>query len=702
QPAASDIIDDLTVKWVAAFLDSHPLWPMPHREDGLYGAWRTLAAHDPALQRSARRKVKTLPPKADAALSSALVRLNINAADRHAVLRAELASLPGWASHIKWRAEHVGDINLVEYLAVRLSLRAVLGRPPAITPPPEPDTSPIEPAQRAIRLARHLQAGTDPATIETLAQILSLHPTAAHLFTFQRAYELHYQNALLSELSSRKSVQPPQVQLVACIDTRSEGLRRHLEALDERIETFGAAGFFGVPIRFASFNSPASIDSMPALLTPRYFVTEKPANDTAKRHIAGLRFRQALAAGLHASETTTAAPFIFAEATGWIFGVTSALRTLVPSVARRWAKALEDATTPALESDVTVAEAFTLEERAGLAEATLRMIGLGQFAPLVIFCGHRSTSTNNLYESSLDCGACGGNPGNASARAAAAIFNDPEVRALLRTRGLDIPSSTFFLAAVHDTTSDHVTMLDTHLVPSTHRELITNFDHLQAKASDALVLERAQILPGSSRRDSATKVRRRAADWAEVYPEWGLAANAAFLVGPRELTRGVDLNRRVFLHSYEPELDPNGAGLETILTAPVVVAQWINHQYYFSALHPETFGAGTKTIHNAIGTIGVFSGQGGDLRRGLPWQSVGIGDQLIHEPMRLAVVVQAPLDLIARIVNGNAVLRTLFDNGWITLTGRATAEEPWSRYGPDGWSVQIDTAAAATTEGAML
>lgn len=191
---AGGIVDDLTVKWVAAFLDSHPLWPMPHREDGLYAAWRALATHDPDLPRSARRAVRALPVKADDALSSALVRLNIEAADRQSVLRAELASLPGWASHIKWRAEHVGDVNLVEYLAIRMSLRAVLGRQPTITSPPTAaDVSSAEPAQRAAELARQLQAGRDPITLETLAQILSLHPSATHPFTLQRAYELHYQ-----------------------------------------------------------------------------------------------------------------------------------------------------------------------------------------------------------------------------------------------------------------------------------------------------------------------------------------------------------------------------------------------------------------------------------------------------------------------------------------------------------------------------
>jgi uncharacterized protein YbcC (UPF0753/DUF2309 family) len=181
-------------------------------------------------------------------------------------------------------------------------------------------------------------------------------------------------------------------------------------------------------------------------------------------------------------------------------------------------------------------------------------------------------------------------------------------------------------------------------------------------------------------------VQGRAHDWAEVYPELGLAGNAAMIIGPRQMTRGVNLDRRVFLHSYQTELDLDGAALETIMTAPLVVAQWINHQYYFSALNPATLGAGTKTIHTAVGTIGVLAGHAGDLRRGLPWQSVGLGDRLFHEPLRLSVITQAPLGSIGRIVSRNQVLRNLLDNDWVTLTARNDPAAPWHRYTPYGWT----------------
>jgi uncharacterized protein YbcC (UPF0753/DUF2309 family) len=180
-------------------------------------------------------------------------------------------------------------------------------------------------------------------------------------------------------------------------------------------------------------------------------------------------------------------------------------------------------------------------------------------------------------------------------------------------------------------------------------------------------------------------VAGRSADWAQVYPEWGLAGNAAFLVAPREVSRAIDLRRRVFLHSYDPDVDADGAALEIILTAPLVVAQWINCQYYFSTVSPQVFGAGTKTIHNVVGKAGVIAGQTGDLQIGLPWQSVSDGQMLQHEPMRLLAVVQAPLDRIEAIIDRNPILQELFGNDWLALAAREDAEQPWHRWTRTGW-----------------
>nr|RZI34634.1 hypothetical protein BJQ95_02987 [Cryobacterium sp. SO1] len=633
--------------------------------------------------------VTELPVEPDAALAWALVKLGVPAEAVTETLRTELQHLPGWVGYIKWRAEKIGDIDLLSYLGVRLTLQALLGLTcvPSTRGPVLANETPQAVWHRAEQVARLIGGSrTDRDDIAAVSRVLAINPVPDHALTWQKAYELHYRTALVNALRNTDPYTPrPQLQLVMCIDPRSEGMRRHVEVLPE-METFGFAGFFGVPVRFSRYGARGAINSLPALLTARHHLTEEPTPSAqAEDHITSGRTRDAFRRSTHRADSGTVTPFAFAEVSGWLYGAISVLRTLTPTLEARIHRFLTPSTA-ALASTVTIGDAFTLQERAAMAETAVRMMGITQFAPLVVLAGHASESMNNLYQSALDCGACGGNPGAANARASAAIFNDPDVRSLLAARGIEIPSDSFFIAAEHNTVTDAVTLLDRHLVPQSHVDAARTFDRVQRTAAGRLVKERAQNLPGASPHDPA-RVQGRAHDWAEVYPELGLAGNAAMIIGPRQLTRGVNLDRRVFLHSYETELDLDGAALETIMTAPLVVAQWINHQYYFSALNPDTLGAGTKTIHNAIGTIGVIAGHAGDLRRGLPWQSVGHGDQLFHEPMRLTVVIQAPLDSIGRIVSGNQMLRNLLDNDWITLTARNDPAALWYRYTSYGWTV---------------
>ncbi|MBW4032958.1 MAG: DUF2309 domain-containing protein, partial [Acidobacteria bacterium] len=609
-------LDHLTAKWVAAYLDPDPLWRMPGADDGLFAAFRRLARYDPDLTRRERQRLEALPPTADDALAAALVELRVTAERQADVLQNELAQLPGWVAHLKWRADQLGDIDLTSYLALRLSLRAAISEPVAAAPEPGPaEGAPLHDATlRATRVLGSLlpDAAVDPGDVAVIRGILAAHPPSDHVLTWQRAYEIHYRDALLDSIRAQAELETPRpgsgptTQVLFCIDPRSEGIRRHLEA-DPRVETFGVAGFFGVPIRFARYGARGRIDALPALLSPRHAATEHPVDPRrAARHTAGLRLRSAFAATVHSSENSVLTPFAFAEASGVLYGVATLMRTLAPGMTAHLRRRVAEILAPRLASTITIAEAFTIDERVSLAETVLRMTGLRSFAPLVILTGHGSTTTNNLYESALQCGACGGNPGDANARSAAAIFNDPDVRSRLADRGIVIPDDTVFVAAEHDTTLDTVEILDRHRLPEHCRGLIAEFDRLQGAAGEALIRERAADLPGASARHRPGRVRRRAHDWAEVYPEWGLTGNAAMIVGPRATTRGVDLQRRVFLHSYDAAADPDGTGLESILTAPVVVAQWINHQYYFSAIDPERWGAGTKTIHNAIGTLGVL------------------------------------------------------------------------------------------------
>jgi hypothetical protein len=243
----------------------------------------------------------------------------------------------------------------------------------------------------------------------------------------------------------------------------------------------------------------------------------------------------------------------------------------------------------------------------------------------------------------------------------AVILNKPEVRTELAERGIQIPETTVFVAGEHNTTTDEVTLFDPAGAKALHADKLARLQTALVKAGDGAADERARHLPGEA-------PSSRAADWAQVRPEWALARNAGFIVGHRDLTKAFSLDGRCFLHSYDWHNDGEGKALEVILTAPMVVAQWINTQYYFSTLDPVAYGAGSKVTHNVVGGFGVMQGNASDLMTGLPLQSTWQDAETPqHEPLRLLTAVHAPVKRIEAVIQRNDVLKTLFGNGWVAL-----------------------------------
>ncbi|WP_278188623.1 putative inorganic carbon transporter subunit DabA [Micromonospora sp. R77] len=472
----------------------------------------------------------------------------------------------------------------------------------------------------------------------------------------------------------------PLAQAVFCIDVRSEGLRRHLEAVAP-VQTLGFAGFFGLPVRTETEGADQGRDRCPVLMRPVATVTEPAGGDRTARRRVREGWRRAYAG----AKGDPVGAFAFVE----VAGVLAAAGLLLRSAAPRWLAGRPDA--PAVGGP-DLARALDLDERVYYAEATLRTMGLtAGFAPLVLLCGHGATSANNPYAAALDCGACGGNRGGVSARLAAALLNDPAVRAALAGRGIDVPATTRFVAAEHDTVTDEVRILDP--APAGHADRLDRLVGYLAEAGRRLRAERAGRLPD---RPDAGRLPGRSVDWAQVRPEWALAGNAAFVAAPRDLTAGRDLGCRTFLHSYDWSTDPDGVALETIMTGPLVVAEWINLQYYFSSVDPERFGAGTKTVHTVLGDgIGVLSGAGGDLRTGLPRQSVSDGRQLVHEPLRLLALVRAPRPLVDAVLARNPALRDLVGGGWLHLVVVEPTDGGWWQPTEGGWR-ELPPAPAAT------
>lgn len=687
-PAGAAAVTALVARWCALLVDPHGA---PAGATDRWSAWRRLAAADRGLRRLVGREraetLRALPDDLDQAILAALADLGaVDPADWPGELRGQLARLPGWAGYAQWCDGWATPLDPAPRLSRRLLLAMGLATDALLLAGRGDDRS-------AIGLAP-VRAEPDATTA------LALAAAGEGLLTAEAAFRV----ALLDELDAaaetgaqgRPARETARTQVVCCIDARSEPLRRHLEALGS-YETLGFAGFFGTSVRFRPLGSAESYPSAPVLLDPEVEVAEVPDPEDPTVGEAALRARRrrtAAAATVDDLGHDPVAMYALAETAGWVAGPVALARTLAPGLA-----ASPRRTQPPGGTVVDPGAALDLEARVGVLAGALTTMGLtDRFAPLVVLCGHGSTTAANAHAAALDCGACGGNHGGPNARALAAIANDPEVRARLADRGITIGDETWFVAAEHDTTTDEVTVFDTERVPASHQAALAALRADLDEAGERVAAERLGRLPGRRPRRGRHRgdrggrgahaarraVRRRAGDWAQTRPEWGLARNAAFVVGPRSLTRGADLGGRAFLHSYDADGDPDGTALTTILTAPMVVAHWINAQYYFSSVDPDVFGAGDKALHNPVAGVGVLTGEGGDLRVGLPWQSVAGPDGLVHEPLRLLVVVEAPIERIEAIVAEHEILQHLFDGAWVHLVARGAPDEPWRQRRPGG------------------
>jgi uncharacterized protein len=633
-------------------------WRFPWRDQPLFHAWREYAALDASFEllglSGFRAWVKALPAEPEAALVSMLERFHLDAPALEDFLHKQLFTIRGWAGHIQYRVREHGmngqaDDSLLHLLAIRLAYDAAL-----LDRHDSPEFREFWPSENSDEEAAQPMLST---------------------LVWQFADEQAWQRELMQKLASARErhreerTLRPEVQAVFCIDVRSEPLRRALEAAAPVVETLGFAGFFGMPIEYVPFGKHQGGSHCPVLLKPRIRIRETLRHASEAENAEALR-RQRLgrriAFSWNSFKTSAISCFSFVETAGLAFGAKLFRDAFAPGEAVPICRTRFG---PEIDEDAAHGFGIALEDRVALARGALKNMGLTHgFARLVLLCGHGSATANNPYGSGLDCGACGGHAGDANARVGAAILNDPEVRSALAAGGIEIPGETWFLAGLHNTTTDEVTLLDSDLVPASHAARLAELRAWLAAAGKAVRRERAASL-GLKSADSRLEKRilARSRDWAEVRPEWGLAGNAAFIAAPRVRTKGAELGGRAFLHGYDHRADADGSTLELIMTAPMVVANWINLQYFASTANNAVFGSGNKVLHNVVGTLGVCQGNGGDLQTGLPLQSVHDGSRWMHEPLRLHAFLEAPREKIAAVLARHQSVRQLVEHGWLLL-----------------------------------
>ncbi|PPK69893.1 DUF2309 domain-containing protein [Actinokineospora auranticolor] len=660
----------------AAFLDQGvAYWPMHNRDKGFLDAFRGLygRAGGPP-DRFLRGLGDCLRAQSDwdaeRVIAWALTELDVPEPEWGDAVLATLLSLRGWAGMVRQfetrpdRAPVAAHpARLADYLAVQLTLdlfalRRVLAnttRHLVVEVTARPD---VELAYEAFVLAELMGVDPTPAPAAWLSLVGGCDEVERRRL-LHAAYERRHRIGVLDGLAAHQNVSTPDTppvrfQAVFCIDEREESLRRHLEEHHPGAETFGFAGFFGVAMNYQGLHDVRPRPLCPVVVTPNHDVRERavaPARTFVRRAHAGWTHHVAV------GSRTLARGGVLSVAMG-VAGLCSLVtRCLFPRHAHRWAHRL------AGRHPVTRLElGYTTDEMAGIVGTVLRTTGvLAAPAPVVVLVGHGSSSMNNPHESAHDCGATGGGRGGPNARAFAAMANHPEVRSRL-----GLPEGTWFVGAYHNTCDDTMTYFDEDLVPERFR---ADLARAQDALADACVLaahERCRrfetAAPDLSLADALAHAETHAVDLGQPRPEYGHATNAVCVVGRRSRTRGLYLDRRAFLVSYDPAADPDDALLTSLLLAVGPVCAGINLEYYFSYVDPARYGCGTKLPHNITGLLGVMDGHSSDLRTGLPWQMVEI-----HEPVRLLLVVEATPERLSAILAAHANLARLVGNGWIQL-----------------------------------
>lgn len=731
-----EIVNPVIVRLVSSYLDQGlAYWPMPSRDQGLLGATRLLVGSSglielPLMLHGVRAEfARQSSLDAEQVVLDQLEALGVTVNAWETMIRSELLALPGWAGMIRCLevdpllAPHERPkFSLMEFLAIRLTLTAIALKNVA--------GSYTDWLCGSAVMRSHFDPLTHKARLFDACQLLGYHSELLASLTqsefdelcheleichdwerrrlLHLAYELRHERQILIPMSRHRAMPAVveksdrlEAQVVFCIDEREESIRRALEEVDPLMETYGAAGFFGCAVDYTGLDDPHGVSLCPVVVKPAHQVAEVPVEEDHGRWHLRKRARRMWARLTRTSSigSRTLVRGTFSTACLGFFSLfPMALRILVPLKYAKIIGKLSAVFLPEPRTELRfmrnddesrnattgLLAGFSVTEMADRVANMLNPMGMTKgHARLIVILGHGSSSLNNPFVSAYCCGACGGRSGAPNARLFALMANKPEVRDLLRDRGIQLPEDTWFIGGYHDTCSDDIELFDTDLMPSSHASDLLKVRGKLDEARARSAHERTRRFESFDNRLSTAAalrhVKERSVHLGEPRPEYGHCTNAVAFVGRRSSTQGLFLDRRAFLVSYDVNNDPEDRYLAAVLGAVIPVCGGINLEYYFSTVDNERYGCGTKLPHNISGLLGVMNGYQSDLRTGLPLQTVEI-----HEPVRILFVVETSEDRVISVIRANPLLNEFLENRWIRLAVMGPIDGKIRIYRGDG------------------
>ena len=487
---------------------------------------------------------------------------------------------------------------------------------------------------------------------------------------WQNAFEWSYYDEVLAGIAAEKKREhktfpKKRFQAMFCIDERECSIRRHIEHVVPDCETLGTPGFFGVEFFMQPQNAKFYDKLCPAPVTPKYLIKEFDVKEKRKYELLYTDKTHGFLYGF--ISTLTLGFLAAAKLVQTIFRpkMSPAISNAFAHMSKDGKLTIENKNPGDIENGLQIG--FTVEEMTARVEGLLRGIGLVKdFAPIVYVIAHGSSSANNPHHGAHDCGACSGRPGSVNSRVFAFMANHPNVRALLNEKDIVIPTKTQFVGGLHDTAADQMEFYDEQILTTTNAQLHNANMESFERALDLNAKERSRRFASIDTKKSLQHVRReifkRSVSMFEPRPELGHGTNTLCIIANRNLTRGLFLDRRAFLNSYDYHTDPEGKLLTGIMRPIGPVCGGISLEYYFSRVDNYKLGAGTKLPHNVMGLIGVANSSDGDLRPGLPLQMIEV-----HDPVRLLVIVEHYPEVVLKVIQSAPEMYEWYINEWVHI-----------------------------------